>query len=342
MSTQPEQLVNWQDPVVQEAVIALCETRGIRQNAALLPLVLFLLDKQWLTPDEQETPVFKLNSNGTRWLPALLDQVFPEWRERVEVRYELSPQERSSLISRLEFIKNNTRFDLPLWLNQVSYNSLFGELDDSATQKEVKALLPNFKVSRDQVLRIRGTTDMHLVRKMLKPIRLGPLVQLMSQAIIPERDLHELTEVDGEQPYMVMTVENLSTFMDLDIPDHLMLIWAPLDYPDLAIKLIKLIPHYVPHIHFGDLDASGIALAEQIATETGRPVRRFIPDFWREYSSHFAQPCSTAKSGKGARWQGPISSNEFLRKLMIRKEWLPQNAILLDPRLKKELHNLLS
>jgi len=277
-----------------------------------------------------------LTTAGRNQYPKILDDQLPQWQNLALSGMAVKSDERTAFMKRLEFIRSNTRFDLPVWINKKSFNTLYGGDEQADIPDELQSLLPKYRISEDAVLRIRGSADMHLVRKMRKPIRLGPILQMMSHASIPERDVMELTEIDGEQPYMVMTVENLSVFSDMDLPDHLMLIWTPLNYPDLAIHVLKMLPQYVPHIHFGDLDASGLALAERIADETARPVRRFLPEVWQEYINEYAQPC-VDNAVKGSTWHQAISSNDLIRKLMLRKEWLPQSAILLDPRLKNEL-----
>ncbi|OOV87029.1 hypothetical protein [Oceanospirillum linum] len=340
MSDQPELAVDWQSQILRDAAIGLFKTERIRRDVYTGPLISELLELEWLSQVDNED-VYTLTPKGRHQYPKLLDQNLPQWQELALSGMNMQDEERDAFMRRLEFIRANTRFDLPVWINRKSFNTLYGGDEKTQVSDDLQALLPKYRISEDAMLRIRGTTDMHLMRKMLKPIRLGPILQMMSHAAIPERDVMELTEVDGEQPYMVMTVENLSVFADMDIPDHLMLIWAPLNYPDLAIKVLKMIPQYVPHIHFGDLDPSGLALAEHIAGETGRPVRRFLPEFWQEYMNEYAQPCVDG-SAKGSCWQLAISSNALIRKLMLRKEWMPQSVILLDPRLRHELLSLMN
>ena len=340
MSDQPELTVDWQSQILRDAAIALFKTERIRRDVYTWPMISELLDLGWLSPAESGD-TYSLTVKGRHQFPKMLDQNLPQWQELALSGMSMQDEERDAFMRRLEFIRTNTRFDLPVWLNRKSYNTLYGGDERAEISDELQGLLPKYRISEDAVLRVRGTTDMHLVRKMLKPIRLGPMLQLMSHAAIPERDVMELTEVDGEQPYMVMTVENLSVFVDMDIPEHLMLIWAPLNYPDLAIKVLKMIPQYVPHVHFGDLDSSGLALAEHIAEETGRPVRRFLPEFWQEYVNEYAQPCAD-NAVKGCSWQQAISSNALIRKLMLRKEWLPQSSVLLDPRLRNELSAIMN
>ena len=341
MRDSSELSVDWQSQIIRDAAIALFKTERIRRDVYTWPLIRELQKLGWVSPGDTEH-TYNLTARGRHQYPKLLAQHLPHWQDLALSGMKMQDEERRAFMKRLDFIRSNTRFDLPVWINRKSYNTLYGGDEAARISEDQQGLLPQYRISEDEVLRIRGTTDLHLVRKMLKPIRLGPLLKLMSHVSIPERDLHELTEVDGEQPYMVMTVENLSVFSDMDLPDHLMLIWAPLHYPHLAIQLLKMIPQYVPHIHFGDLDSSGFALAEHIAAEAGRPVRRFLPEFWPEYINEYAQPCADKAGKKGAVLQQAISSNPLMRKLMLRKEWLPQSVILLDPRLKNELASLMN
>lgn len=340
MSEQPELSVDWQSQILRDAAITLYKTETIRRDVYTWPLIQDLVSREWLVQSGDGVN-FTLTVKGRQQFPKLLDQNLPQWQELTLSGIEGKSDERDAFMRRLEFVRSNTRFDLPVWINRRSYNALYSGDEKTDVPEKLQSMLPNYRLCEDAVLRIRGTSDMHLMRKMRKPIRLGPMLQLLSHVSIPERDVMELTEVDGEQPYMVMTVENLAVFSDMDIPDHLMLVWAPLEYPDLAIALLKMLPLYVPHMHFGDLDGSGLALAERIADETGRPLRRFLPDFWQEYTNEFAKPCKPDVA-KGGMWQQAISSNPMIRKLMLRKEWLPQSALLLDPRLKSELASLMS
>lgn len=341
MSQSIEMKVDWQDPKVQVAALDLFQSGRIALDAETESLIGLLELQGCLAQGNGKSYV--LTARGQTTLPKLLDAFYPDWQERAQAREVMTEAEQDDFLQRYAFIKDNTRFDLPVWINQESYNSLYGGDPDAEVNAEQKSHLPEFKLSKDIELRLRGSMDMHLNRKMNKPIRLGVLQQMFSHASIPERDAHEITDVDGEQPYMVMTVESLAVFNDLDIPDHLMLIWTPLHYPDLAIHLLKLIPHYVPHIHFGDLEPSSFALAELLAEETGRPLRRFMPEFWAEYMDWYGRDCDElSENHKGCHWYQPISSNEMIRNLMMRKIWLPQTAILLDARLRQELQMLLN
>jgi len=341
MSHQPvEMKVDWQDAQVQSAALDLYQSGQIARNAQTSSLIALLELQGCLASDGNGS--FSLTSRGQSTLPKLLDAFYPDWSGRAQAREEMTQQESDEFLLRYEFLQNNIRFDLPIWINQESYNTLFGGDPDAEINAEQKTHLPEFKVSQDVELLIRGSMDMQLNRKLNKPIRLGVLQEMLSHIAIPERDVHDITDVDGEQPYMVMTVESLAVFNDIDVPDHLMLIWTPLHYPDLAIHLLKLIPHYVPHIHFGDIEQASFKLAERLADETGRPLRRFMPNFWSEYIDWYARDCDELNGFKGSHWTQPISSHETVRTLMLRKLWLPQTVTLLDPRLRQELNSLLS
>ena len=332
--------LHWQNAQVQDAALNLYQSGRIRRSNDTASLIA-LLELQGCLAEESRD-LYALTARGQSTLPKLLDAFYPDWGARAEARQSMSTAEEDEFHHRLNFIQNNVRFDLPLWINQDNYNSLYGGSQASEINAELKTHLPDFKVSQDTELRLKGSMDMHLKRKLQKPIRLGPLQKMFSYVSVPQRDLLDINEVDGEQPYMVMTVESLAVFNDMDVPDHLMLIWTPLHYPDLAIHLLKLIPHYVPHIHFGDIEQSSFKLAELLADETGRPMRRFLPSFWADYIDWYARDCDELNGFKGGHWTQPISSHEMVRALMLRKLWLPQTATLLDPRLRQELQNLLS
>lgn len=334
-----EMKIDWQNAQVQDAALNLYQSGRIRRSNDTASLIA-LLELQGCLAEESRD-LYALTARGQSTLPKLLDAFYPDWGARAEARQSMSTAEEDEFHHRLNFIQNNVRFDLPLWINQDNYNSLYGGSQASEINAELKTHLPDFKVSQDTELRLKGSMDMHLKRKLQKPIRLGPLQKMFSYVSVPQRDLLDINEVDGEQPYMVMTIESLPMFYDLDIPDHLLLLWTPPENPELAIHLLRLIPHYVPHTHFGDLEPQSFALAERIAEETGRPLRRFLPSFWSEYSEHFSVACEE-KDGKGCHWYQPVSSDETVRNMMLQRSWLPQNILLLDARMKQELQALLN
>lgn len=331
--------IDWQNPQTQDAALELYQSGRIRKHHDTQALISLLELQGCLAEESQDS--YALTSRGQSTLPKLLDAFYPDWSTRADARKNMSNAEQDAFHRRLNVIQNNIRFDLPLWINQENYNTLYGGTPDADINAELATHLPDYKISPDTELRMKGSMDMHLKRKLQKPIRLGALQQMFSYVTIPQRDLLDINEVDGEQPYLVMTIESLPMFYDLDIPDHLLLIWTPPENPELAVHLLRLIPHYVPHIHFGDLEARSFSLAEHLAEETGRPLRRFLPDFWEEYSEIFAVPCSETEE-KGCHWYQPISSHALTRELMMKRSWLPQNILLLDARMKQEMQALLS
>jgi len=166
MSDQPELAVDWDSQILRDAAIALFKTERIHRDVYTWPLISELLDLEWISQSDGSGN-YTLTVKGRHQYPKLLDQNLPQWQELALSGMSMQDEERDAFMRRLEFIRTNTRFDLPVWINRKSYNTLYGGDEQADISDDLQALLPKYRISEDAVLRIRGTTDMHLVRKML-------------------------------------------------------------------------------------------------------------------------------------------------------------------------------
>jgi hypothetical protein len=239
------------------------------------------------------------------------------------------------------FLKEQLRADLPRVLNRHSLQQALLGKPDKVLPEHLLKELPQIELSDDHCLHLRGSMDLRLVRKHGLPIELKKIWRQVSEAVLPERDFRQVQELDGELPYLVMTIENRGVFLDIDLPENLLAIWVAPEQLQLAGEFLRFLPQFVPHVHFGDLDHQGLVIAERLAMLSQRPVRRFIPAFWKDYLKEFAAPTGKGQAGKGAAWRGPILSIELLRELMSSNRWLAQAPLLLDARLHEEMRKLM-
>lgn len=332
--------IEWQSLAIQEAVLALYKYQKIRRIQANAVLVDELISSNWLLPSEEED-CFSLSARGKAGLTELLDLRLPEWREWLELLDGDAPLISECFEQRWQYLQTELRSDLPRVMNRASLQKALLGREMDAFPEHLLQQLPKLELSEDRCLHLRGNMDLRLVKRSGSAIELKKIWRQLSEAVIPERDFHQLKELDGELPYLVMTIENRGVFLDIDLPENLLALWVPQEDLALAGEFLRFLPQFVPHVHFGDLDHEGLVLAERLALYSQRPVRRFIPGFWKDYLERFAQPTEQKVEGKGAHWRGPVLSIELLKELMSSHRWIEQAPLALDARLHEEMRRLM-
>jgi len=332
--------IDWQSLAIQEAVLALYKYQQIRRSQANAALVDELITSNWLLPSEEEDH-FSLSARGKAGLAELLDLRLPEWREWLELLEGDAPLVSEVFEQRWQFARRELRSDLPRVMNKTSlHRALLGQEMEAFPEHLLKQL-PKMELSEDRCLHLRGNMDLKLVKRHGSSVELKKIWRQLSEAVLPERDFHQLKELDGELPYLVMTIEDRGVFLDIDLPENLLAVWVAPEELELAGEFLRFLPQFVPHVHFGDLDHQGLVIAERLGMMSQRPVRRFIPGFWKDYLENFALPIADKTEGKGASWRGPVLSIELLRELMTSNRWLEQAPLSLDARLHDEMRKLM-
>ncbi|WP_404419913.1 hypothetical protein [Marinospirillum sp.] len=332
--------IDWQSLAIQEAVLALYKYQQIRRSQANAELVDELITSNWLLPTEEEDH-FALSARGKAGLAELLDLRLPEWREWLELLEGDAPLVSEVFEQRWQFARRELRSDLPRVMNRASLQkALLGREMETFPEHLIKQL-PKMQLSEDRCLHLRGNMDLKLVKRHGSNIELKKIWRQLSEAVLPERDFYQLKELDGELPYLVMTFEDRGVFLDIDLPENLLAVWVAPEHLELAGEFLRFLPQFVPHVHFGDLDHQGLVLAERLGMMSQRPVRRFIPGFWKDYLELFALPVEQKTEGKGASWRGPVLSIELLKELMTSQRWLEQAPLALDARLHDEMRKLM-
>lgn len=331
--------INWQDAAIREAAFSLYKNKSIQRKPAVAPLVDELLNSNWLIPSSTED-VFTLSARGRASLVELLDLRMPDWRAWQEALEGDQMLLSEIFADRWNYLQDQLRTNLPQVMHRPSLQ--LSLLADSSTEipEHLLAELPKLELSQDNYLYLRGNFDLKLVPQRGKTLELKRIWQMLNEAVIPERDVRNFKELEGELPYLVMTIEDKGVFLDLDLPDNLLAVWVNPENLELSGQFLRFLPQFVPHIHFGDLDHQGLVIAERLALYSQRPVKRFIPSFWQDYLDQFAQPTSQENLGKGAAWRGPVLSQPLLQQLMHSKKWLPQAPLVFDARLYDEIRRL--
>ncbi|HKM15605.1 MAG TPA: hypothetical protein VJY63_06755 [Marinospirillum sp.] len=332
--------INWQSLAIREAALTLYKYERIERKTANAPLVDELINSNWLLSEEAEN-FFMLSARGRTSLIELLDLRLPEWRDWLTILEGERPLITEVFEQRWRYLKDQLRADLPRVLNKSSLQlALLGKRSKELPD-HLRHELPPLELSEDRCLHLRGNMNLKLVKKHGASIELKKIWRQLSEAVLPERDFRQIKELDGELPYLVMSIEDRGVFLDIDLPTNLLAIWVAPENLELAGEFLRFLPQFVPHVHFGDLDHQGLVIAERLSLYSQRPVRRFIPSFWKDYLKNFSITTSEKNSGKGAAWHGPVLSVALLRDLMTSNRWLAQAPLLLDARLHEEMRRLM-
>lgn len=334
-----EAQINWQAFAIREAALTLYKNERIDRKPANAPLVDELVTSNWLLPEEAEDG-FMLSARGRAGLVELLDLRLPDWRDWQDaLGGDLLLTE--AFDQRWSYLTDQLRADLPRVLNKSSLQLALLGNRNTELPEHLFDELPSVELSEDRCLHLRGNMDLKFTRKHGSSIELKKIWRQLSEAVLPERDFWQVKELDGELPYLVMTIEDRGVFLDIDLPTNLLAIWVAPENLELAGEFLRFLPQFVPHVHFGDLDHQGLVIAERLALHSQRPVRRFIPSFWQDYLEKFSTKTNEKNNGKGAAWRGPILSVALLRELMTTNRWLAQAPLLLDARLHEEMRKLM-
>lgn len=335
-----EAQINWQTLAIREAALTLYKHERIDRKPANAPLVDELVNSNWLLPEETENG-FMLSARGRAGLIELLDLRLPNWRDWQEALEGDKLLLTEAFDLRWGYLKDQLRSDLPRVLNKSTLQlALLGQRTTELPE-HLLSELPKVELSEDRCLHLRGNMDLQFTRQHGPAIELKKIWRQLSEAVLPERDFRQIKELDGELPYLVMTIEDRGVFLDIELPENLLAIWVAPENLELAGEFLRFLPQFVPHVHFGDLDHQGLVIAERLALYSQRPVRRFIPSFWQDYLDKFSIPTDPKSKTKGATWRGPVLSAVLLKDLMANNLWLAQAPLLLDARLHEEMRKLM-
>lgn len=160
---------------------------------------------------------------------------------------------------------------------------------------------------------------------------LWEMAKTWTECPIPQRQWIRFQGFTGTLPTVVITCENLGAYIDLPLPEDALTVFSPGTHVETAVELIKMFPA-ATWVHFGDLDPEGLAIADQIADATRRPIRRYIPSFCMEYiADNLAQK-------KDVKWQGTFE-HPALKLLAERGQGIFQEVFMLDSRLAEDIRS---
>ncbi|MBK1700140.1 hypothetical protein CKO22_04200 [Thiococcus pfennigii] len=269
-------------------------------------------------------------------IEARLDLLWPSWRA------DLAALEREGFPCDPSGLRRLRRRHLPLRrpparLHRKTWTARFGAHSKAGVPDEPP---PDgiVALTDDDLLRLRPNQSLALCLADGIERPCAHWADPLGELVIPQRALDQGLALAGTAPRWVMTVENLGAFLDLPIPDDALVIHQPGWNTRLAARLIALLPPGTAWWHFGDLDPKGLAIFASLGDATSAP-RHFIPAWWRDYLETHA--LALAGGWPRAHDCPPGARDpELVERLREAGLWLEQEAILMDPRLARDLARL--
>ncbi|AWV89343.1 Wadjet anti-phage system protein JetD domain-containing protein [Bradymonas sediminis] len=267
-------------------------------------------------------------------LETMLDRVFPTWRE---VEAELRRRGLKVDLHGYRSLGEKRRVEaLPEMrhrrLNQRTANAVLGVHSKATLSEEQREAIDEVEVTRDGLVRIRPNAGLSVIRNTAE-LDANALAECLGELVLTERALLDGTQLRGVLPKALLTVENLGTFVDIQVPPGWMVAFVPGWNTATARYLLELLST-TPVVHFGDLDHDGFGIMKHLRSL--RPDLIWaLPPFWQEQVAHRGQM-------KG--WPADLDlgdAPEWVQRLASDGVWLEQEVLVLDQRLAVYLDGLL-
>lgn len=296
----------------------LVETGLIRLVERNNTLLRRLETARWIEPTGRKNE-WRTRSDATQSLEARICELTPSWREDFRFLRAIGQDPYDPrVIEALPSLKRQKT--VTGMINRRTWNAVSG-----LGPKHEPQIEPTARLTRDWVLRFRPNRGLRGIFAN-QEISFDEMASALTECTMPERLWLRFTKFSGNLPKLIMTSENLGSYIDLPLPDTAMIIYSPGADIEPAAALIKQLPD-VAWVHFGDIDPDGLEIAENLARAAGRPLNQYIPSFAEEYL-----PGRPVETGWKATPDMPL-----FHKLKKTRKRIFQEVFLLDPRLGEEI-----
>jgi len=271
-------------------------------------------NERQLVPDQRQT------------IAELLDRVWPDWRA-TEERFTASKLPPTPMGWRL--LKDQERIAaatmlLPQRLHHKTAASIVGPGSKSGWTVARQAAVQHLDLTHDQILRMRPHRGMRLESRG-QALDAAALVSVLNEVVISDRAIRDGLGIMGEAPALLITVENLGSYIDVPVPDDWLLVHVPGWHTTLLSSFLDLLHESTPWCHWGDLDPKGHQIFHSLRAVRS-DVRWVCPLWWSEIAPLLP----------GADWSTvnvDPRDPPLLHQLERAGGWLEQEPITCDPRL---------
>jgi len=274
-----------------------------------------------------------VTERGKSALAQYLDNTWPGWSGVVDELAAAGLPLSMDGVKELERQKRATSLNLPKRAHHKTLAAVIGAHSKTGLGARHQGIIKDTLATTDQTLRLRANKDLKLeIGNQFLDCDL--VMQVLGEVVIPERALLDGLTVSGCPPQVVMTVENLGTYVDMAIVrEDLLVIHTPGKNTALTIAFMGLLKESLPHLHFGDLDPEGLNITKILDAGCAQKLTLFAPDFWEESIDSLSGFCQWPK-------EIPVGHNiPLIERLRREGRWLEQERITLDPRLKSALRS---
>ena len=314
------------------ALLELLAEGRLRRRASQDVAYRWLAELSWTLTSSRRNEIVLVQALRSE-LIALIDRVWPDWREDHLALLEAGAPATPAGWARLADLRRAQALpDTPERMNRRSAAAITAPGAKSALTATRRAVLGSTEVVADGLVRLRPPAAMR-ARHGQRLFNLDDIIDVFGDVAISDRALRSGTRLEGEIK-AILLVENLGAWRDMPQPDGWMLIHVP-GWDTATVRTLLTTLASVPALHFGDLDPNGVKIYRHLA-EHIKGLGLFVPSFWRELVPMFGQPCM---------WPADMDLADapaLLQELAARGLWLEQEPVVFDRRLRFELEAALA
>lgn len=325
--------MNWDNDALHSAALKLLLLVVVTRNRVTTSLLDELEELGYIAPGRGMNEFFLL----VQYQEKFRQYLSPRWSEFAAAEAAFSARPEAISPEALRQLRR-ANLNLPIGITQVNRRTWSAWA--GAHSKSRHCSPPEgITLTSDEALRLRANAGLQFVGQDDVLLAANACQQMFGEVIIPERGLARDWHVAGVLPKLILTVENIGAYIDLSIPEWMMLVHAPGRNTALATRFIDRLPVEIPWAHFGDLDPAGfdIALSIHGQNSSRKPVP-WIPSLTRELLETHTLPLEM-------NWRvhllpPDLIENPVLRWLILHNRWLEHEAAVLLPGFVDELRYL--
>ena len=310
------------------ALLELLINGTLRRRAAQAHGFGWLSELSWTRATGRQSEI-RLAQDRRAELVELLDRIWPDWKaDHLALVVAGEPPTPAGWTGLGDKRRAATLPELPAQINRRTAAAAAAPGAKSTLTDDRREVLGDVEITDDGVARLRPPPGLVAARggRMLP---LDEVVGVLGEVGISDRALRDGLRLEGQLDG-VLLVENLGAWRDLPSQERWMYVYVPGWNTTTVRQLLGAIPD-VPVVHFGDLDPNGVRIYRHLR-EYIPGLGWLVPTFWAELvSAH----------GQIRDWPRDLDLSdtpELVQTLARRGLWLEQERLVLDPRLRAELH----
>jgi hypothetical protein len=313
------------------ALLELLTTGSLKRRASQKGAFRWLAELSWTRASSRRDEITLVAALRSE-LVALIDRVWPDWRDEHLALLEAGEPATSSGWARLADLRRaQTLPATPERMNRRSAAAITAPGAKSTLTASRRAALGGTEVVADGLVRLRPPAGMR-ARHGGTVLSLDDVVDVFGEVALSDRALLDGSRLEGSVR-AVLLVENLGPWRDLPQPDGWLLVHTPGWNTATVLRLLDTLPP-LPSLHFGDLDPNGVRIYRHLA-EHVCGLGWFVPEFWRELVPMFGRPCV---------WPEGLDLEDapaLVRELAAGGLWMEQEGVVLDGRVGVEMEGAL-